>query len=155
MKEKHVFISHYSKDDEHIGKMKNLLEGSKYTLKNSSIDSTKPNAAKNEDYVKSILRPRIDWAGTMVVLIGPQTHKRDWVNWEIDYAHRQGKRIVGVYINGAKGENIPEKLKEHGNAVVGWSTNSIIGAINGSINTTEGPGDSNWQSPYAMPRGTC
>ncbi|WP_027720337.1 TIR domain-containing protein [Maridesulfovibrio zosterae] len=155
MAEKNAFISHYSKDDEHIQKLKGLLGGKDYTLKNSSIDSTKPNAAKNEDYIKSMLRDRIRWASTVVVLVGPRTHTRDWVNWEIDQAQKMGKRIVGVYINGAIGENIPEKLKEYGNALVGWTADNIIGAIEGTINTFINPDGSDWKSPYTIGRETC
>jgi hypothetical protein len=35
-----------------------------------------------------------------VVLIGKETHSRPWVNWEIEEAAKQGKRIVGVYEHG-------------------------------------------------------
>jgi hypothetical protein len=72
-KEKNVFISHYNKDDEHITNLKNLLQKKGYTIKNSSIDSTKPNQAKNPEYIKSLLRSRISWAGTTIVLVGPDT----------------------------------------------------------------------------------
>ncbi len=155
MPEKNAFVSHYSKDDEHIGKLKGLLDGKQYTLKNSSIDSTKPNSAKNEEYIKSMLRDRIRWASTVVVLIGPKTHTREWVNWEIEQAHTLGKRIVGVYINGASGENIPEKLKEYGNALVGWTSDNIIGAIEGTNNTFANPDGSQWVSQYTIGRGEC
>lgn len=155
MPEKNVFISHYSKDDEHIQKLKGLLGGRNYTLKNSSIDSTKPNAAKNDDYVKSLLRPRIKWAGTMVVLVGPKTHDRKWVNWEIEQAHKMGKRIVGVYIKGASGENIPDSLSRYGNALVGWRPENIISAIEGSNNTFSNPDGSNWVCRYPINRGEC
>ena len=87
-KEKNVFISHYGKNDEHIGKLKDLLGKKGYTLKNSSIDSTKPNEASNPEYIKSLLRSRIQWAGTTVVLIGPKTHTREWVNYEIEQSNK-------------------------------------------------------------------
>jgi hypothetical protein len=63
-KQKNVFISHYNKNDEHIQKLKNLLSTNNLQIKNSSIDSTKPNKASNEDYIKQLLRDRIKWAGT-------------------------------------------------------------------------------------------
>ena len=44
-KKKNVFISHFGKDDAHIGKLKDLLAKKGYTLRNSSIDSSKPNDA--------------------------------------------------------------------------------------------------------------
>ena len=65
---KNVFISHYGKDDEQIGKLKSLMGDRGYQLRNSSIDSTKPNQASNEHYIKSLLRDRIRWAGTTIVL---------------------------------------------------------------------------------------
>ncbi|MGD8782638.1 MAG: hypothetical protein PVH88_27245 [Ignavibacteria bacterium] len=55
-KTKNVFISHHSKDEENIAKLKSLLEKKGYHIKNSSIDSSKPNFAKNEEYVRRLLR---------------------------------------------------------------------------------------------------
>ena len=34
---------------------------------------------------------------SVIVLIGKNTASRPWVDWEIDLAHRLGKRIIGVY----------------------------------------------------------
>ena len=65
---KNVFISHYGQDEEHIVKLKKLLAKKDYQLRNSSIDSTKPNDAKNEEYIKyQLLKPGIKWAGTTIV----------------------------------------------------------------------------------------
>lgn len=134
---RNVFISHYSKDDEHISGLSTILEGKGYSIRNSSIDSSKPNQANNHEYVKSLLRPRIAWAGTCIVLIGPNTHSRPWVNWEIEHAARLGKRIVGIYTSGSSGSKIPEALERFGSACVGWRTERMIGAIEGTINDWE------------------
>lgn len=77
---------------------------------------------------------KMSWAGTVIVLIGKETHARPWVNWEIEEAHRQGKSIVGVYENGLKDKvELPDALKTYGTAqVVGWDSEAIINAINGN-----------------------
>lgn len=49
--------------------------------------------------------------GTVVVLIGKDTAKSNYVNWEIKAAAEMGKRIIGVYLYGAKDEDIPQELK--------------------------------------------
>lgn len=67
----------------------------------------------------------------MLVLIGPKTASKEWVNWEITYAMKQGKRIVGVFLQGAKDEDVPEALTNYGHALVGWNSNRIADAING------------------------
>ncbi|MGL1861445.1 MAG: TIR domain-containing protein [Pseudodesulfovibrio sp.] len=155
MSEKNVFISHYGRDDEHVGNMKDLLKNAGCTLKNSSIDSSKPNQANNDEYIKQLLRDRIRWAGCVTVLIGPQTHTRDWVNWEIEQAAKQGTRIVGVYINGASDADVPEAFEKYGDALVGWTTDKIIGAIEGSINNWEKTDGSPWESKWSMTREIC
>lgn len=128
----HAFVSHYNGDDEHIQRLKDLVGKKGYTLKNGSIDSTKSNWANNEEYIKRLLRLRIQWAGTFICLIGPQTHTRRWVNWEIEQAHKKNKHIIGIFINGAKEDSIiPENLEKYGHGLTGWNSGKIIDALEG------------------------
>jgi len=154
-KSNNVFISHYGDDDKHVQKLKDLLKKSGRILRNSSIDSTKPNNAKNEEYIKELLRDNIKWAGTTIVLIGPETHTREWVNWEIEKSFKEGNRIVGIYINGASESDIPENFEKFGDALVGWDTDRIIGAIDGSINNWETPTGEQRESHWQANRSTC
>jgi hypothetical protein len=146
-KHRNVFISHFKKDEENIHRMQSLLASKGYIIKNSSIDSTKRNRANNEEYVKRLLRMRIQWAGTFICLIGPETHTRHWVDWEIEQAFKKGKRIVGVYINGAKDSDIPENFEKYGNSLVGWDSERIIGAIEGKVSNFENISGST-RAPY-------
>jgi len=131
-KHKNVFISHHSKDDDHIQQMKDLLYSKGYTIKNSSVDSTKPNRLTSEAAIKRLLKLRIHWAGTFICLIGPETHSRKWVDWEIKKAHQKGKRIIGVFVHGAKEDSrIPESLKKYGHGLTGMNSGKIIDALEG------------------------
>lgn len=138
-----IFISHYHKDAERLDNLKELLTSRGHEIRDSSIDGSEPSQAKNPDYIKSLIRPKIDWAGTTIVLIGPETHTRPWVNWEIEYAHRHGKRIVGVYLRGAKESDVPKNLNLFGDALVGWNSDKALGAIEG---------ESHWLTPEGVPR---
>lgn len=141
-----IFVSHIHEDDADLGAMKNLLSQSGFQVRDSSINSAKPNEANSPEYIKSqILAPRIQWAGTMVVLISPDTRQSEWVNWEIEYANRLGKRIVGVWAYGAKDCDVPEALELYADAVVGWQGDRIKAAICGKIN--------NWQTADGELRG--
>src|SRR6266480_805787 len=105
-KRKHVFISHHHKDDGEIGKLTDLLSRQGYDIRNSSIRAKPSNQARldkglvSDEAIRRLLRMKISWAGSVIVLIGKQTHSRRWVNWEIEQANKQQKRIVGVYIQG-------------------------------------------------------
>jgi hypothetical protein len=128
---RNVFISHVHEDDEVLPELKDLLEQKGYAIRDASIDSSKPNEATNPDYIKSqILAPRIQWAGVVIVLISPDTHTSEYVNWEIEYAARQGKKIVGVFVRGGMDSDIPKALELYGDGdACGWNGQSIIDAI--------------------------
>jgi hypothetical protein len=140
-----IFVSHIHEDDVHIAGMRKLLADHGHEVQVSAVDSTNPNNAKNEDYIKSdILAPKIDWASTAVVLISPGTKDSKWVDWEIEQAQKQGMRIVGVWTDGAAECDVPEGLTQYADAVVGWQADRIEGAIRGTIN--------NWTASDGNPR---
>lgn len=131
---KNVFISHVHEDDALVAGLKDLLGKAGYEVRDSSVDSSKPNEAKSEEYIKSgVLAPRIQWAGAVLVLVTPDTKNSDWVNWEIEYAEKQDKRIVGVWGQGCKDTDVPEALEKYADAVVGWQADRIRDAIEGRI----------------------
>jgi hypothetical protein len=137
---KNVFISHLHEDDDGLSKFKELVSSKGLTVRDSSINSSNPNSAKDPDYIKrEILAPQIRWASTLVVYITPQTKESAWVNWEIEYAKEQGKLIVGVYAHGENNCELPEALEKYGDAVIGWQSEGIIDAIMGRNNE--------WQTP--------
>lgn len=153
---KNVFVSHFGGDDKHVGNLKTLLKAKGYDLRNSSIDSTKPNDAQNEHYIKySLLKPGIQWSSTCIVLVGPETHKRPWVNWEIEQAFKLGKKIIGVYLNGAKDSDIPENLEKYGCGIVGWHGGNIISAIEGQTTWCNPDGTPRVSGPYTPIHGVC
>ena len=152
---KNVFISHVHEDDDGLGKLKDLLGKNGMTIRDYSINSDNPNNAKSEDYIKSeILAPRIQQSSTLVVYISPETKDSEYVNWEIEYAQKLDKRIVGVWAEGESGCEVPDALKDYADAVVGWTGNSIIDAINGKIDDWKNP-DGTQCTPREIKRYSC
>lgn len=147
-KRRHLFISHHHQDDGEVTKLTNLLTGKGYDVRNSSVRMKPENQRRvdekrvSDKVIERILRMKISWASTVVVLIGKDTHSRNWVNWEIDKAHQQGKRIVGVFVRGGTEADIPPSLEKYGSAIVGWNTDSIISAIDGQNNFQTPDGNS-------------
>ena len=137
---KNVFISHIHEDDDGLEKLKNLISKGGLTVRDSSINSSKPNQAKDPEYIKNeILAPQIQWASTLLVYITPQTKQSPWVNWEIECAEKMGKRIVGVYAQGANDCDVPDALEKYADDVRGWQSEGIIDAILGNTNEWREP----------------
>ena len=149
---KNIFISHIHEDDDRLGKLKDLLKGHGMTVRDYSINADKPNNAQNDNYIKySILARHINQSSTLVVYISPKTRDSKWVDWEIEYAHKNDKRIVGVWEHGENGCDVPESLKKYADAVVGWRGNRIIDAIESRVNDWENP-DGTKRPPRTIPR---
>lgn len=134
-----VFISHHHKDDKHVDSLTSLLGENGCNIRNSSIRAKPANQDRldkglvKDSTIRRLLKMKMSWAGTVIVLVGKETHKRPWVNWEIEEAHRQGKKIVGVYEEGLKDKvELPDALKNFGTSQVDWNPEKIIGAINGN-----------------------
>lgn len=148
---KNIFISHVHENDALLPQLKDLIGNAGMDVRDGSVNSNTPNDAQSEDYIKqSILAPRIQWASTLVVLITHETAQSWWVNWEIKYAVEHGKNVVGVFAQGATDADIPDELRQCGDAaIVGWQGDRIVDAINGKIRdwdnpTTEQPNSPQW-----------
>ena len=152
---KNIFIGHIHKDDEGLSKLKSLLKDNGMTPRDYSINADNPNNAHSEEYIKSqILAPRIRQSSTLVVYISPKTKDSPWVDWEIEYVEKQDKRIVGVWAHGESGCEVPQGLNDYADAVVGWTGNRIIDAINGKIDGWENP-DGTKSAPRDINRYSC
>ena len=143
MTRRHVFISHHHADDQKVDQLTQLLAKDGSDVRNSSVRMKPANQRRmdegrvKDETIKRLLRMKISWSSTVVVLIGKETHSRPWVNWEIEQAARQGKRIVGVYAYGGTDAEKPDALEKNGAAIVAWNSASIVDAIEGKINNFE------------------
>lgn len=145
-KRRHVFISHHHADDASVDSMTRLLGRKGFEIRNSSIRTNKPKNKErvekglvSDETIRRLLRIKMAWASTVVVIIGKQTHSREWVNWEIEQAVKKGKKIVGVHERGGTDYEVPPALADHATTIVNWSSDSIIGAIEGGDNTFKAP----------------
>ncbi len=155
---KNIFVSHQHNDAEKIKDLQRLIGNHGIEMRDSSIYEAKlKNNATNEQYIKQeLIKPQIQWAGTVIVLIGKDTANSDYVNWEIKTAAEMGKRIIGVFLQGTKNEDIPEELKEYGHNLVGWNGEKITRAINGEDMDWENSDGSAWRSnPGNISRQEC
>lgn len=159
-KRKHVFISHHHADDEAVTRMTGLLGRSGYEIRNSSIRAKPANRERldkglvSEKAIARLLRMKMSWASTVIVLIGNKTHQRPWVDWEIKKAQELGKRIVGVYERGGTENDIPDALEKYGDAIVNWNAESIVSAVEGE-NTFQSPSGEQRAPVHAPSNSVC
>jgi hypothetical protein len=58
--------------------------------------------AKGDDAIKRLIANDLKGTSVTVVLIGAETSKRKWVNYEIIESYKRGNGILGIYIHNIK-----------------------------------------------------
>jgi len=136
---KNVFVSHHHKDDASVDGLTSIVSGKGYQLRNSSIRVKPENQERinkkqiSDKTIERLLRIKMRWASQVIVVIGKETHQREWVKWEIQVAHDLGKPIIAVYENGLKDQiQMPENLDKYATSIVGWRSDSIVEALKGN-----------------------
>jgi hypothetical protein len=158
---RHVFISHRFVDDDSVGRLTQMLSRGGWDVRNSSIRVKEANQRRIDSgqvadrTLERVLRRKITWAQTVIVVVGNSTHASRWVQYEIEQAHRQGKAIVGVYARGCTDAQLPEALERYATSIVSWNTDSIMKAVDGGAPTFETP-DGDMRPPQSeIRRHTC
>lgn len=157
---RHLFISHHHADDRTVDQFSKLLGKRALDVRNSSIRAKPSNVERlkngnvDEKVIRRLLRMKISWASSVVVLIGKKTHTRPWVEWEIEEANAQGKRIIGVYEHGGQENDVSRTLEKYATSIVAWNAASIQKAIDGDP-TFENPDGSQRTSATGIARSVC
>tara|TARA_R110002072_G_scaffold215641_2_gene372730 strand:- start:59 stop:544 length:486 start_codon:yes stop_codon:yes gene_type:complete len=157
---RHVFISHHHADDKAVTSLTKMLSRKGYEIRNSSIRAKPANRERlkkglvADSTIKRLLRMKMSWASTAIVVIGKNTANRPWVDWEINQAKRQGKRIIGVYERGGTENDKPAALEQYGSAIVNWNAESIISAVEGA-NTFQTPEGDDRQPVHSASTSKC
>ena len=59
-------------------------------------------------------------SSALICPIGEHTAERPAVDWEIEEAYRQNKKVIGMRIYRERNDPIPEPLQRHGAKVINW-----------------------------------
>jgi hypothetical protein len=163
MRSNNIFISHEGGDDEQVQQLKKRLKDRGRDVRNSSYESNNPKYDEgrrkrpSDKVIERYLKRCINWAGTFICLIGEETHKSRWVNYEIEQAHKLGKRIVGIYKHGCMDSVVlPSSFKKYGDSLIGWnSLGKLEDILNDKNSVFEKPNGSSGEEIYLIFRVPC
>ena len=100
---KKLFIS-YRADDEGTKYKNTLVMWSKndngyFDIKFEDTSIGVSINSEDANYIKRRIKEKIEESKTVLVLIGKETHKSEWVEWEIEKASELNKKLVAVKID--------------------------------------------------------
>lgn len=121
-----VFICHdWEYSDEYYRICNFLNDAPNFSWSNQSVPEHDP--LDTGDMLQKNLRDQIRPADVMLVLAGMYTARSAWMDWEMDFARRIGKHIIGVKPWG--NVQLPVVVQNNADEIVGWNTDSIVNAI--------------------------
>lgn len=123
MKRLNCFISYYHKDDyKYVQELREVYQ--RITVSDYSMD--KDIGYKNEDRIYEHIKFRMNHCAVIIILIGKNTGKRKWVDWELWASlepyrnkivrYRDGFRpcgVLAIFLPGVKKHNIPKRLQDN------------------------------------------
>mgnify|MGYP001593543808 CR=1 FL=1 len=125
---KRVFISFHVDDEAQVDLLRHQASDDRFDLEFVDYSVKEP----FDEAWKSRCTERINQSSVVVVMIGPETHTRAAVNWEIEKAYELGKPVVGVRIYRDENHTIPEPMVRNVAKIVNWNMEEIQNAINKS-----------------------
>lgn len=134
LKKLFIIRGHKNDNNKEVQQLKKLLEGNGYDIRESAADPFELPTAPNKKKGASRSPDPIAWCETVIVLISPDLCHNESVEKEIESAHQQGKRIIGIYVGGGTQSDVPRIFHNFGQALVPLMEDLVINAICGVLN---------------------
>lgn len=121
-----VFVCHdweYNQDYYRVRELMSGVEGFRWD--DLSVPEHDPLAP--DELLEKNLRDQIRPSDVMLVVAGMEAARSEWMHWEMQFARRIGKPIIGVLPWGAV--QVPVVVQRHARELVGWNGRSIADAV--------------------------
>lgn len=128
LKNYRLFISHAWRYHDGYDRIIKFLDDAPYfQYSNYSVPSAKRFESMCVAKLKEELQDQIRPTQCVLVLGGVYVSYSSWIQYEINYAKSLGKPIIGI--KPWSSQRTPQAVSQAANILVGWNTDSIIGAI--------------------------
>lgn len=127
---RNVFISFSTTDLTEVHLLRGQAKNERSSLEFNDWSLQEPFDSENAEYIRRGIKERIRQSSVTLVFVGSDTHRSQWVDWEIRASHEMGKKVIAMY-SGSKPRHIPAALNELGVTPVAWSHAAIQQAIDG------------------------
>jgi hypothetical protein len=118
---RNVFISFHVEDEGMVDLLRHQAKDENYDLEFRDYSVKEP----FDEKWKTNCRERMAQTSALICVIGKETANRKAVNWEIEEAYRQGKKVIGVRLHRDANHKIPKPLLENNAPIINWNLKQI------------------------------
>jgi len=126
-----VFISFRHEDKGLVEYLRGQSKNENSNLDFIDMSLQVPFNSKSAEYIKQGIRARIKQCSVTTVMTTNDTHKSEWVNWEINESIRQGKGVVVIDKRSNTSAKLPSAVTENKKniQIVPWKHKEIMDAV--------------------------
>ena len=118
---RNVFISFHVEDEAMVNLLRRQAKDENFDIEFRDYSVKEP----FDEKWKANCRERIAQTSALICMIGKETANRKAVNWEIEEAYRQDKKVVGVRLHRDQNHRIPKPLVENNAPIIEWNLKKI------------------------------
>ena len=123
-----IFISYKWEDNRYFNGMKGLLNNPNNRYVHYVLSERDDLRNKGKNVVESHLKENIRNCNRLICLVGEDTQSSKWVQWELEVATSQNKKIIPVRISKTTG-GVPKLIRERNIPVLKWNADEINYAL--------------------------
>lgn len=131
LERRRVFISFRGEDKTLVDYLRGQAKNTNSDLDFIDMSLKVPFNSANAEYIKQGIRARIKQCSVTVVMVTDDTHKSNWVNWEIRESIKLGKGVILIDKRSNSGSKLPAAAIENKKniRVAPWKHKEIMDAI--------------------------
>lgn len=118
---KRVFISFHVDDEAQVELLRQQAKDDRFDIEFTDYSVKEP----FDEKWKTQCIERIQQSSVFICMIGPETHQREAVLWEINKAYELGKKVIGVRIYRDKSHKVPQPMADNNAKIMNWDLDAI------------------------------
>jgi hypothetical protein len=112
MAKKRVFLSFIAEDRDRVQGLRLLAANPNYDLEFYDESVRAPIDSANAEYIKGVIREKINRTTVTVCLISEKTHTSKWVDWELEESYKKGNTIIAMALKEVERAVLPRLVRE-------------------------------------------
>ncbi len=130
MIKRRVFLSFDSDDVKQVRGLRLMAANPNFDVEFYDESLRVPINSLNAVYIKSVIREKIKRSSITLCLVGENTYKSEWVDWELNESKNQENSIVAMTLKGVESVTFPKYLKDNKITVYKWDHSYLTTLIN-------------------------
>ena len=130
MTKRRVFLSFDSDDINQVRGLRLMVANPNFDVEFYDESLKIPVNSFDAIYIKNVIREKIRRSSVTLCLVGENTYRSDWVDWELKESEKQGNSIVAMALKGIESVTIPKYLEENNITVYKWDHIYLTTLIN-------------------------